>query len=173
MLASYEEGRSLNQIVMSSQLSSSILDAPFSQDLLLYLGFNFQKDGAKDKDPFVVFPHWDYESTLKTSAVILDAAYCKYLDVTSCLAQNRMFFLYHYLEQIMSLITVIRIFVAIFEVSGLSGHLMGRLMKTLTHNNMGKMKELVSMGCFKSSNSSYPPPPPLLISDQCFVWCPS
>lgn len=79
MLASYEEGRSLNQIVMSSQLNSSVLDAPISQDLLLYLGFNFQKDGAKEKDPFVVFPHWDYESTLETSAIILDAACCKYI----------------------------------------------------------------------------------------------
>jgi hypothetical protein len=78
MLAAYEEGQSLNQIVMSSQLSSVLLDAPFSQDLLLFLGFNFQKDGAKEKDPFVVFPHWDYESTLDATAVILDAACCKY-----------------------------------------------------------------------------------------------
>lgn len=38
------------------------------------------------------------------------------------------------------------VFAGIFEVSGLAGHLLGRLMKILTHNNMEKMKELVRKG---------------------------
>ena len=78
MLAAYEEGQNLDQITMSTHLSSNILDAPFSTPLLLFLGFSFQSDGAKDKDPYVLFPHWGYDNLLSVSAVVFHGVCCEY-----------------------------------------------------------------------------------------------
>jgi len=73
MLAAYEEGQPLDQVIMSTNLSSNILDAPHTKHLLLFLGFRFQSDGAKDTDPYIVFPHWDYDSLLGCCAIVFDA----------------------------------------------------------------------------------------------------
>lgn len=79
MLSAYEEGQNIEQVMMSTHMSSKILDAPFSTPLLVFLGFSFQTDGAKDKDPYIVFPHWDYENLLDASAIIFDAVCSKYM----------------------------------------------------------------------------------------------
>ncbi|KAK3742064.1 hypothetical protein QZH41_015747 [Actinostola sp. cb2023] len=109
MLAAYEEGQNLDQITMSTHLSSNILDAPFSTPLLLFLGFSFQSDGAKDKDPYVLFPHWGYDNLLSVSAVVFHGV---------C---------------------------SIFDISGMAGHSLARLLKTVTHSNMERLKELLAI----------------------------
>ena len=58
---------------MCAQLSSSALEAPDANEFLGFLGFDFQKDGARDKDPFVVFPHWDPDGFLAMSSQMLQA----------------------------------------------------------------------------------------------------
>lgn len=58
---------------MCAQLSSSALEAPDANEFLGFLGFDFQKDGARDKDPFVVFPHWDPDGFLAMSSQVLQA----------------------------------------------------------------------------------------------------
>ncbi|XP_032230398.2 tetratricopeptide repeat protein 28 [Nematostella vectensis] len=109
MLSAYEEGQRLDKLTMCAQLSSEVLDAPYSRDFLLVIGFNFQKDGAHDRDPFVVFPHWDYDSTMDVTAHILDAV---------CL---------------------------MYDVSGLCGHSLARILGSLTAADMDRLKEIVSI----------------------------
>lgn len=58
---------------MCAQLSSDALEAPGARDFLGFLGFDFQKDGAYDKDPFVVFPHWDPDGILAMTSQVLRA----------------------------------------------------------------------------------------------------
>ena len=58
---------------MCAQLSSSALEAPDANEFLGFLGFDFQKDGARDRDPFVVFPHWDPDGFLAISSQVLQA----------------------------------------------------------------------------------------------------
>ena len=58
---------------MSAQLSSHVLESPCAREFLIFLGFDFQKDGAHDKDPFVVFPHWDPDGTLTMTSQVLQA----------------------------------------------------------------------------------------------------
>ena len=58
---------------MCAQLSSHVLESPCAREFLIFLGFDFQKDGAHDKDPFVVFPHWDPDGSLTMTSQILQA----------------------------------------------------------------------------------------------------
>ena len=58
---------------MCAQLSSSALEGPDANEFLSFLGFDFQKDGARDQDPFVVFPHWDPDGFLAMSSQVLQA----------------------------------------------------------------------------------------------------
>jgi len=58
---------------MCAQLSSNVLEAFYAKEFLTFLGFDFQKDGAHDKDPFVVLPHWDPDGTLAMTSQILHA----------------------------------------------------------------------------------------------------
>lgn len=59
---------------MCAQLSSHVLESPCAREFLVFLGFDFQKDGAHEKDPFVVFPHWDPDETLTMTSQVLPAA---------------------------------------------------------------------------------------------------
>ena len=83
MLLSYHHPELLltKDLMMCAQLSSRALGAPFARDLLTFLGFDFQKDGARDKDPFVVFPHWDPDGTLFMASQVLEAACGKYENI--------------------------------------------------------------------------------------------
>ena len=56
---------------MCAQLSSCVLEASYVREFLAFLGFDFEKDGAHDKDPFVVFPHWDPDGTLAMTSQVL------------------------------------------------------------------------------------------------------
>ena len=58
---------------MCAQLSSCVLEASYVIEFLAFLGFDFEKDGAHDKDPFVVFPHWDPDGTLAMTSQVLQA----------------------------------------------------------------------------------------------------
>ena len=58
---------------MCAQLSSHVLESPCAREFLVFLGFDFQKDGAHEKDPFVVFPHWDPDETLTMTSQVLPA----------------------------------------------------------------------------------------------------
>ena len=58
---------------MCAQLSSSALEGPEANEFLSFLGFDFQKDGARDQDPFVVFQHWDPDRFLAISSQVLQA----------------------------------------------------------------------------------------------------
>ena len=58
---------------MCAQLSSHVLEASYAREFLAFLGFDFQKDGAHDKDPFVVFPHWDPDGTLAMTSQVIQA----------------------------------------------------------------------------------------------------
>lgn len=58
---------------MCAQLSSHVLEASCVKEFLAFLGFDFQKDGAHDKDPFVVLPHWDPDGTLAMTSQVLQA----------------------------------------------------------------------------------------------------
>lgn len=67
-----------DDVTMCAQLSSEVLVGPHIRDFLSFLDFDLQKDGAKDDDPFVVFPHWDYDGTLKVAKETLQAACSKF-----------------------------------------------------------------------------------------------
>lgn len=75
MLLSYNHPELLltENFTMCAQLSSDALEAPGAKDFLFFLGFDFQKDGAYDKDPFVVFPHWDPDGSLEMATQVLRA----------------------------------------------------------------------------------------------------
>ena len=75
MLLSYRHPELLlsENFTMCAQLSSDALEAPGAKELLVFLGFDFQKDGAYEKDPFVVFPHWDYDGSLAMMSQVLSA----------------------------------------------------------------------------------------------------
>ena len=66
---------------MCAQLSSDALEAPGAKDFLVFLGFDFQKDGAYEKDPFVVFPHWDHDGSLAMTSQVLSAV-CGKIEIT-------------------------------------------------------------------------------------------
>ena len=66
---------------MCAQLSSDALEAPGAKEFLVFLGFDFQKDGAYDKDPFVVFPHWDHDGSLAMTSQVLSAV-CGKIEIT-------------------------------------------------------------------------------------------
>ena len=65
---------------MCAQLSSIVLEAPGAREFLNFLGFDFQKDGAYDRDPFVVFPHWDPDGLLFMASQALPAV-CGTIDM--------------------------------------------------------------------------------------------
>ena len=75
MLLSFQQSElsSAKDLSMCAQLSSNALEAPGAREFLSFLGFDFQRDGAYDKDPFVVFPHWDPDGILSMSAQVLEA----------------------------------------------------------------------------------------------------
>ena len=75
MLLSYQHPELLltEDFTMCAQLSSNVLEAFYAKEFLTFLGFDFQKDGAHDKDPFVVLPHWDPDGTLAMTSQILHA----------------------------------------------------------------------------------------------------
>ena len=66
-----------DDVTMCAQLSSQVLLGPHIRDVLSFLEFDLQKDGAKDEDPFVVFPHWDYDGTLDVADKTLQAIHRK------------------------------------------------------------------------------------------------
>lgn len=84
MLLSYQhpELLSTEDFTMCAQLSSIVLEAPGAREFLNFLGFDFQKDGAYDRDPFVVFPHWDPDGLLFMASQALPAV-CDFLKVAS------------------------------------------------------------------------------------------
>ena len=75
MLLSFQqpEVSSAEDLTMCAQLSSNVLEARGAREFLNFVGFDFQKDGAYDKDPFVVFPHWDPDGILSMSSQVLEA----------------------------------------------------------------------------------------------------
>lgn len=75
MLLSYQHPELLltEDSIMCAQLSSCVLEASNVIEVLAFLGFDFEKDGANDKDPFVVFPHWDPDGTLAMTSQVLQA----------------------------------------------------------------------------------------------------
>lgn len=75
MLLSYQHPELLltEDFTMCAQLSSCVLEASYVKEFMAFLGFDFQKDGAHDKDPFVVFPHWDPDGTLAMTSQVLQA----------------------------------------------------------------------------------------------------
>ena len=75
MLLSYHDPELLltENFTLCAQLSSHVLETPYAKEFLAFLGFDFQKDGAHDKDPFVVFPHWDPDGTLAMTSQVLQA----------------------------------------------------------------------------------------------------
>lgn len=84
MLLSFQqpEHSSAEDLTMCAQLSSNVLEALGAREFLNFLGFDFQRDGAYDKDPFVVFPHWDPDGILSMSSQVLEAV-CDILTVSS------------------------------------------------------------------------------------------
>ena len=70
MIKAYK--RPLDEVLMRTRISSNVLLAPGAKELLALMGFDFQLKESSARDPFVVFPHWDIDSTLQTSANLLE-----------------------------------------------------------------------------------------------------
>lgn len=49
---------------MCVQFSFCVLEVFYVIEFLVFLGFDFEKDGVYDKDLFVVFFYWDFDGIL-------------------------------------------------------------------------------------------------------------
>ena len=63
----------LDEVLMKTRISSDVLLAPGAKEFLVLMGFDFQEKESNASDPFVLFPHWDIDTTLETAANLMKA----------------------------------------------------------------------------------------------------